>query len=483
MKRKLLLLGLIFSLVIPFISSEEQNPSDGDETIIFDNYSPLFLYGLGLAETQVSNIALWGFNRYISQADYGMISWDSMWTNLSNPWVWDQDEFIVNHLGHPYQGSIYYSAARTAGNNFWASSSITALGSVTWELLMETETPSVNDLIVTTMGGIAVGEMFFRLSDVILHGEEGSIEKPGIGRWIGATALSPATTINHGLLPGRPPEQGDVSGFSYGAVGFSMADISLLPRPSDFHLSSYGVSYNYNLDLQYNNPFIKRGHGAPYDWFDLKMTAGMDLNDQLFLTMFSAGHLFGWTFYSDNVDVKNQLGFYMHYDFIYNSFLNLGVNAIGAGWHRTAPMGKNWTFNSRLFLNFVPMGASDIIFLKYNDIVEGNAPDYERRNYSLSIGANMKLGLSFSRKDRLFIDLGYSGYNLHIIDGSVPDNGSRGIEIIGASSVAMKYMFTDRWFAGFQSSLYHKESFYKDYFDITLDELMYKFEITSGFRF
>ncbi len=485
MRKMLILSSLLSTLIFPaaVVSAEVQNAGYCEETISVDDYSPVFRYGLGFTETQLANVILLGFNRYISQSDYGMISWNSMWTNLTNPWVWDQDEFVVNHLGHPYQGSTYYSAARTAGNNFWASASITGLGSVTWELLMETETPSVNDFIVTTLGGVALGEMFFRLSDVILHDEDGTNKNPGKGRWAGASLLAPTTSINNGLRPDRPPEKGDLHGFSYGAAGFSLGDVSILPRPNDYHLSSYGISCNYILDLEYNTPFIDRDDSAPYDWFNIRSTAGIEVNNQLFLTFFSAGHLFGWTFYSDNIRVRNQLGFYLHYDFIYNSFLNLGANAIGGGWQRTGPLGKNWTLNSSLFLSFVPMGASDIIFLKYNDIVEGNAPDYERRNYSLSMGANAKLGLSFVRKDSLYINLGYSGYNLYIIDGSVPENGSGGIELIGVTSISMKYMITDSWFAGFQHSLYHKESFYRDYYGITLEELLHKFEITFGFRF
>ena len=117
-----------------------------------------------IGEMLFSNAALVLFNRFVLKKDYAMISFDSMYKNLTNKWVWDQDEFSVNHIGHPYQGSFYYTAARSNGLNPWWSFLNTVAGSVTWELFCETETPSMNDLIVTTMGGFSLGEMLHRLS-------------------------------------------------------------------------------------------------------------------------------------------------------------------------------------------------------------------------------------------------------------------------------------------------------------------------------
>src|SRR5690349_1021104 len=37
------------------------------------------------------------------------------WDNMEQGWVWDLDDFVVNQIGHPYQGSNYYSAGRANG--------------------------------------------------------------------------------------------------------------------------------------------------------------------------------------------------------------------------------------------------------------------------------------------------------------------------------------------------------------------------------
>ncbi|HOF76391.1 MAG TPA: DUF3943 domain-containing protein [Bacteroidales bacterium] len=36
--------------------------------------------------------------------------------------VKDNDLFIVNYVGHPYQGSFYYNSARSQGAAIWQSS-------------------------------------------------------------------------------------------------------------------------------------------------------------------------------------------------------------------------------------------------------------------------------------------------------------------------------------------------------------------------
>ena len=86
----------------------------------------------------------------------------SWWVNMEQGWVWDLDNFVVNQVGHPYQGNNYFNAGRANGLSFWESAGITAFGSGTWEYFGETNHASLNDLVNTTLGGIALGEMFHR---------------------------------------------------------------------------------------------------------------------------------------------------------------------------------------------------------------------------------------------------------------------------------------------------------------------------------
>jgi hypothetical protein len=116
------------------------------------------------------------------------------WTNMKRGWEWDLDDFVVNQIGHPYQGNNYFTAGRANGLNFWESAGLTAFGSGTWEYFGETNQASLNDFINTTLGGIALGEMFHRTAWLIRD-----TRATGRGRmWkeIGAMAIDPMTGVN-----------------------------------------------------------------------------------------------------------------------------------------------------------------------------------------------------------------------------------------------------------------------------------------------
>ena len=101
---------------------------------------------------------------------------ETWWENMQQGWVWDLDDFTVNQIGHPYQGSNYFTAGRANGLSFWESAALAAFGSATWEYFGETNHPSLNDFINTTLGGIALGEMFHRVG---LAGAQYERDRPG----------------------------------------------------------------------------------------------------------------------------------------------------------------------------------------------------------------------------------------------------------------------------------------------------------------
>lgn len=94
-------------------------------------------------------------------------------TNLRRGWDFDKDDSLVNMLGHPYQGSTYFAAARDNGLGFWAGAPLTFFHSVVWEYFGETTQASINDLVDTGLGGIALGEMFHRVAATIRNNEQG----------------------------------------------------------------------------------------------------------------------------------------------------------------------------------------------------------------------------------------------------------------------------------------------------------------------
>jgi hypothetical protein len=84
--------------------------------------------------------------------------------NVKHPPVWDNDDFFLNWIAHPYAGAAYYVGARGSGLNVPYSILYTvAVSTFAFEYGMEAflETPSIQDLIITPLMGSIFGEGFY----------------------------------------------------------------------------------------------------------------------------------------------------------------------------------------------------------------------------------------------------------------------------------------------------------------------------------
>lgn len=95
------------------------------------------------------NMGVWAFDRYIRKADFAYINGRTIKDNLKHGFVWDNDAMGTNMFMHPYHGSLYFNSARSNGYNFWQSGLFAFGGSFMWEMFMENEYPSTNDIIAT----------------------------------------------------------------------------------------------------------------------------------------------------------------------------------------------------------------------------------------------------------------------------------------------------------------------------------------------
>lgn len=169
-------------------------------------------YVIPAVEVAAFIAALNQFNRRVldDTLDYESTG-KTVWRNLRSAPEFDRDPFSVNQIGHPYQGSIYYGLARSAGLGYWPSLLYTLAGSFLWETAGETTRPSINDHVATGIGGTFVGEAAFRMASLLL---EGGGEAPGFWRELGAALISPPTGLNRLLFgerfkpifPSRDPE-------------------------------------------------------------------------------------------------------------------------------------------------------------------------------------------------------------------------------------------------------------------------------------
>jgi hypothetical protein len=152
---------------------------------------------------------------------YSLSIW---WDNATHPQI-DSDDFYLNYILHPYWGAAYFVRARERGYNDWQSFGYAALLSSMYEFGAEAlfEEPSIQDLIVTPVGGAIVGRYFMGVRDDIRKRDSergyrskgdkwlwvatdplGSLNQQ-VDRWVGREA---ELRFSLGYMPAQPTVQG-----------------------------------------------------------------------------------------------------------------------------------------------------------------------------------------------------------------------------------------------------------------------------------
>lgn len=121
----------------------------------------------------------------------------------SAPPIIDGDKWYFNYVGHPYQGTIFYNSVRSQNAKIWQSA-LFCIGQVyVWEYIIEAglEQPSIQDLIITPLAGIALGEL--------VHFGTMRMARNGF-KWYEAvtvTIINPMFIINNGYRFGMRTRQ------------------------------------------------------------------------------------------------------------------------------------------------------------------------------------------------------------------------------------------------------------------------------------
>jgi len=102
--------------------------------------------------------------------------------------IWDPDDGFFNYVAHPYVGAVYYVAARKSGyDEFHSFLYSFTMSAFLWELGIEavSQSPSMQDLVITPGVGAILGEYLYGLEGKIIKNDG----KIGNSKFIGKTAL------------------------------------------------------------------------------------------------------------------------------------------------------------------------------------------------------------------------------------------------------------------------------------------------------
>jgi uncharacterized protein DUF3943 len=125
----------------------------------------------GRAALEVLGVLAIGVAQYWANADTNSQDWDfPHWSDrLSGSGVrFDNNTHVTNNILHPLSGSAYYGLSRANGMGVAGSALYTAAASAAWEWTLEwREKISINDMVTTTVGGIAAGEFLIDLASYL----------------------------------------------------------------------------------------------------------------------------------------------------------------------------------------------------------------------------------------------------------------------------------------------------------------------------
>ncbi len=332
----------------------------------------------------------------------------------------DRDQFTINQIGHPYQGSIYYGFARFAGFNFWESMAFTGAGSLLWEEAGETTRPSLNDQITTTFGGSFLGEPLVRMAK--LFWADGSAGDASVEN-LDAAVASPPLAIDKLAVghtsdsnpPNRPPRV------------FSQFHLGVL---DNFHISAGNQEDAVDetvaaamFEMEYGLPGEPGyTYSRPFDYFNFEGTLDSNRGDPI-ESVFVRGLLYGED-YSVSSDYHGVYGLYGTYDYLAPGLFRAGSTGLAIGTTGEWRMERDVTLEGTLLAGG-GFGAAGTI----HDT--DGAHDYHYGGIPQSMAAlRLRLG------DRTTIDL--SGREYYVV-GSSSEEDSSNAENVAAVQAAITW--------------------------------------------
>jgi hypothetical protein len=264
-----------------------------------------------------ANALVWGANRFARDEPSARVGTRSWGRNLGTGFTWDADGFINNQLGHPYHGGLYFNAARVNRYGFWASVPFVAAGSLFWEFFGETTAPSINDLVNTTLGGVALGEISDRLSSRVL-------QRGGKWRGLAAGAVSPAGGAQRVLGGVHRQERAVSAGVEPPAPRNSLA-IGYLSQEAK---GAAGAQAFVEFTSQERSPFDEAVR-RPFDAFEfeVEVTPG----DRAIVTRTRAKGLLARRFLRRAERSQLVAGVFQEYDYVNLSSYELGGQSLSGG--------------------------------------------------------------------------------------------------------------------------------------------------------
>ena len=423
------------------------------------------------------NVGVQCFDQFVMNEEFAKISFHSIKHNIETGFVWDNDQFSTNLFAHPYHGGLYFNAARSHGMNFWESVPYSFCGSLMWETTCEIEPPAINDLMATTFGGVAIGEVTHRVSNLVFDDRLSGF--PRFMREFLGTLICPIKGVKR-ILSG---DAWRVRGKYYKYHDYQRSPISFSLSAGYRYLADNNTLFRgegnpyVRFNLVYGNPFDGETT-KPYDYFTLDATFGLSSNQPLITGLHLLGRL-----WSVPVEVSKgtemEFGIFQHFNYYDSQPVKDGTSLVpyriseaasfGPGIiYRFPQVGNLTRFEQRVFLDGILLGGS---LTDYYNVID--------RDYNMGSGYSVK-AISFMEFGkvatfqigadyyRIFTWKGYEGKDLATTDplylNAQGDKGNASLLVLNAR---FGLALSNRLNLDFNVSNYWRDTHYSYHDDVT----------------
>ena len=434
-------------------------------------------YWQAAAEVTGINIGVQLFDRYALNSDFAQTTLRTLKRNFTDGMVWDNDFFITNMFAHPYHGNLYFNAARTNGLSFWESAPYSLVGSAMWEFLGETEPPAINDIIATSCGGWAIGEMTHRLSHTILDDRDRGF--PRFVREAAAAIINPIQGL-HRIISG---DAWRVKNRNYRYHDFSKIPVDASISVGWRYLADDGALFRglhapyINATLTYGTSVDADKHTQPYDFFDIELNSAFGGGQPMVNTLSILGRLWS-TPILDKKDMAGEFGIYQHFNYYDAKPIEDGSEltpyriseaaGFGPGFILSLPqMGGLSKLEQRIFLSGILLGGTKS---DYFNVIE--------RDYNMGSGFSIKskTQLDFGRFGRFVLNAryfrlytwkGYENKDLQAYADGTKDlhylnvQGDRSNAALLVVNPVMEMHLARQWSVTLSGAYYSRRTFYK----------------------
>lgn len=451
--RKLVLILVVLSSLkgysqdTAFIKNNDKAPVIADSIFQHPSPAPKKRFWRASGELMVAELVPWSYNYFVRGADFAKIGWSSIGHNLKlSSWEWDDNNFTTNQFAHPYHGNLYFSAFRTNGYSFWQAAPAAVAGSLIWEIAGETHPPSPNDFINTSMGGIALGEMTYRLSNLIVNNRQTGFKRQA--NEVLAFLVNPMNGLNRiidgkwGKLMDNPADRMPSSfggELDFGARRYSEKSEDLVSKGKN--------EMYFRLRLQYGNPFVDRKQ--PFSNFSLVVEGGN--NDSAKInTLRVVGFLHGWKT-GDTETSQKVINITASFDYFHNSAFYYGAQSINAGLLSRYKMGNKTTLETQIGTGLIVLAAVQDEYLYYG----------EGRNYDYGPGVNLFADVSLLTAEKLLLAVHYRGGWFSTL------NGNPSTHLLSTIASELRYLFTKNISLGTEWGHLNLKGYYKDFKNVS----------------